>query len=115
MIALRKSPVLEPESGSVDADVVQQFLTLEDPMTLDRTFDMSIQNDCLPDLEEPCGACGGTGNSSPAQPGQTRASFHCEVCKGYKVAPTKAGQQLIEFISRRFRISDYEVQRDMFG
>ena len=115
MIALPKSPVLEPESGSVDAVVVQQFLTFEDPIALDRTLDMSIQNDRLPDLEEPCRACGGTGNSSPAQPGQTRASFHCEVCKGYKVAPTKAGQQLIEFISRRFRISDYEVQRDMFG
>jgi hypothetical protein len=44
-----------------------------------------------------------------------RASFNCENCKGYTVAPTEAGHQLIEFISWRFRISDYEVQRDMFG
>ena len=58
MVALPKSPVLEPESGSVDAVAVRQFLTFEDPMALDRTFDMSIQNDRLPDLEEPCRACG---------------------------------------------------------
>jgi hypothetical protein len=115
MMTLPKSPVLEPDSGSVDAVVVRQFLTFDNPMALDRTFDMSIQNELLPDLEEPCRACGGTGNSSPAQPGKMRASIHCEVCKGYKVAPTKAGQQLIEFISRRFRISEYEVQRNMFG
>ncbi|VXD07744.1 conserved hypothetical protein [Sphingomonas sp. T1] len=84
-------------------------------MALVRTYDMSIQNDRLPELEEPCRACGGTGYSSPAQPGQMRASFNCENCKGHKVAPTEAGHQLIEFISRRFHISDYEVQRDMLG
>jgi hypothetical protein len=44
-----------------------------------------------------------------------RASFNCENCKGYTVALTEAGHQLIEFISQRLRISDYQGQRDMFG
>lgn len=94
--------------------VVRQFLTLQDPFALVRIDDMSTQNP-LPDLEEPCRACGGTGNSSPAQPGQMRASFNCEICKGHKVAPTEAGRQVIEFIKRRFQITDYEVDRDGFG
>lgn len=76
---------------------------------------MTISNDRLPDLEGPCTACGGSGNSPPARPGHMRASFSCETCKGFKVAPTAAGRQLIEFFSRRFGISEQEANRSMFG
>ncbi|USA40212.1 hypothetical protein NCF86_03385 [Pelagerythrobacter marinus] len=69
----------------------------------------------LPALEEPCTTCGGTGDAPPAQPGQMRPSFNCSACKGHKVAPTKAGQQLLDFMKRRLGISEVEARRSIFG
>lgn len=69
----------------------------------------------LPDLEEPCTACGGTGDSPPAKYGEMRASLNCPNCKGRKVAPTAAGKQILDFVKRRLGISEQEAHRSMFG
>ena len=69
----------------------------------------------LPALEGPCTACGGTGDAPPAQPGQMRPSLNCPACKGHKVAPTEAGQQLLDFMKRRFGRSEVEARRSIFG
>lgn len=76
---------------------------------------MENHNTGLPPLEEPCNACGGTGDAPPAQPGRMRASFNCPTCKGHKVAPTAAGQQLLDFMKRRLSISEKEAYRSPFG
>ena len=69
----------------------------------------------LPDLEEPCTACGGTGDSPPAKYGEMRESFNCSVCKGHKVAPTAAGRQILDFVKRRLGVSEQEFHRSRFG
>jgi hypothetical protein len=69
----------------------------------------------LPELEEPCTACGGTGDAPPAKPGMMRESFNCPICKGHKVAPTAAGRQILDFLKRRLDVSEQEVRRSMFG
>ena len=76
---------------------------------------MEELNSGLPPLEEPCTGCGGTGDSPPPKYGEIRASLNCSTCKGHKVMPTEAGRQIIEFISRRFEISEREAHRSMFG
>ena len=68
----------------------------------------------LPPLEEACDACGGTGNSPPPTFGEMRASFNCPKCRGHKVAPTAAGRELLDFMKRRFGLSEQEVRREMF-
>lgn len=69
----------------------------------------------LPDLEESCKACEGTGDSPPAEYGEMRASLNCPVCKGHKVAPTEAGRQILDFVKRRLGLSEQEAHRSMFG
>lgn len=69
----------------------------------------------LPRLEEPCDACKGTGDAPPAKPYEMRASLSCPKCKGHKVAPTEAGEILIDFIKRRFNLPEREAHRSLFG
>lgn len=68
----------------------------------------------LPALEEPCDACGGTGDSPEASPGEMRASLNCPKCKGHKLAPTEAGRLLLDFLKRRLNLSEPEAHRAMF-
>ena len=75
---------------------------------------MNAFSDELPALEEPCAACDGTGDAPPAQPGEMRRSFNCAECRGHKVAPTAAGQALLDFISRRMGVNEKEVRRSVF-
>ncbi|BAI98039.1 hypothetical protein Sj15T_24380 [Sphingobium sp. TA15] len=76
---------------------------------------MSGTDSGLPELEEPCDACNGTGDAPPATPYEPRASLNCPKCKGHKLAPTEAGQKLIEFIKRRFNLPEREAHRSLFG
>ncbi|WPZ05663.1 hypothetical protein [Pelagerythrobacter marinus] len=76
---------------------------------------MHGHNSQLPPLEEPCTACGGTGDAPPARPGEMQTSLNCATCKGHKVAPTAAGQQLLDFVQRRLGLSEKEAHRSMFG
>lgn len=69
----------------------------------------------LPPLEEPCDACGGSGDAPPAIGYEIRASFNCPKCKGHKVAPTAAGRVLLEFLTRRLNLTEREVRRSLFG
>lgn len=71
---------------------------------------MEGHNSGLPPLEEPCTACGGTGEYVKTDPYKMAPSLYCLVCKGHKFAPTAAGQQIIDFISRRFGVSDREAR-----
>lgn len=75
---------------------------------------MEGHNFGLPPLEEPCDACGGTGNSPPAKPGEMRASLNCNKCKGHKIAPTAAGRELLDFVKRRLNLGETELRRSMF-
>jgi hypothetical protein len=76
-----------------------------------------MQNDSpdLPALEEPCDACGGTGDAPFGKPYEMRASLNCPKCKGHKVAPTEAGRQLLDFVKRRLNLSEPEAPRSLFG
>jgi hypothetical protein len=68
----------------------------------------------LPALEEPCDACGGTGDSQQGSPYEIRASLNCPKCKGHKLAPTTAGRALLDFVKRRLELREPEVPRSMF-
>ncbi len=47
----------------------------------------------LPPLEEPCDACGGSGDAPPGNGYEMRPSFNCSKCKGHKLArPPRAGR-----------------------
>lgn len=76
---------------------------------------MEGHNSGLPPLEEPCTACGGTGDSPKGNPYEQRASLNCSACKGHKVMPTPAGQQLLDFVKRRLGINEQEAHRSLFG
>jgi hypothetical protein len=69
----------------------------------------------LPPLEEPCEACGGSGDSPPGNGYEIRASLNCPKCKGHKLAPTAAGRALLDFVTRRLNLSEPEVTRSIFG
>ena len=47
--------------------------------------------------------------------GEMQTSLNCATCKGHKVAPTAAGQQLLDFVQRRLGLSEKEAHRSMFG
>ncbi len=76
---------------------------------------MEGHNSGLPPLEEPCTDCNGTGKFKKINPYEHAPSLFCQTCKGHKVALTAAGRQIIEFISRRFRISEKEAERNLLG
>jgi hypothetical protein len=69
----------------------------------------------LPALEEPCDACGGSGDAPPGNSYEMRASLNCQKCKGHKLAPTAAGRALLDFVTRRLNLSEPEVTRSIFG
>lgn len=69
----------------------------------------------LPPLEEPCDACGGSGDAPTGDGYEMRASYNCPKCKGHGLAPTVAGRTLIEFLTRRLNLSEPEVTRPLFG
>jgi len=71
-------------------------------------------NSGLPPLEEPCTDCGGTGKYRKTNTYELAPSIHCLTCKGHKMAPTLAGKQVIDFISKRFNISEKEVSHSIF-
>lgn len=75
---------------------------------------MQNDNPGLPILEEPCDACGGTGDGPPGKPYEMRASLSCPKCKGHKVAPTEAGRQVLDFLKRRLNLSEPEAPRSLF-
>lgn len=69
----------------------------------------------LPPLEEPCDACGGSGDAPPGNGYEMRASFNCPKCKGHKLAPTAAGRVLLDFVKRRLNLSEPEATRSLSG
>lgn len=76
---------------------------------------MSGTDSGLPELEKLCDACDGTGDAPPANPYEPRTSFNCPKCNGHKLAPTEAGQVLIDFIKRRFTLPEREAHRSLLG
>ena len=76
---------------------------------------MHINDFELPPLEEPCDACGGSGNAPPSNGYEMRASFNCPKCKGHKLAPTAMGRALLDFVERRLNLSEPEATRSPFG
>jgi hypothetical protein len=69
----------------------------------------------LPPLEEPCDACGGSGDSPSGNGYEMRASLNCLKCKGHKLAATASGRALLDFVKRRLNLSELEATRSLFG
>lgn len=65
---------------------------------------MEGHNSGLPSLDEPCSACGGTGQAPPGRAYEIRPSLFCSKCAGHKRSPTAAGQQVLEFLKLRFAL-----------
>lgn len=76
---------------------------------------MDSNNPGLPPLEEPCDACGGSGDAPPGSGHEMRSSFNCPKCKGHKLAPTAAGRALLDFVKHRLNLTEPEVKRSLFG
>lgn len=76
---------------------------------------MHGNNPELPSLEEPCDACGGSGDAPAGNGYEFRASFNSPKCKGHKLAPTAAGRALLDFVKRRLNLSEPEATRLPFG
>lgn len=62
----------------------------------------------LPPLEEPCAACGGTGNI-PQRRDKNVIQFGgpCDTCRGVGLLPTKAGKQILQLIRNARRAGDF--------